>query len=117
MGNRQAFAWLITQNIGQVPNTKPIKGYWTCEMNNIYNNLNNIYDIELYGKYLGNDVLLILGGNSYKYNPTTFVDVFPNLTPKNIRVIPGAGHWVHAEKPEGTKIALMNFLHWLDSQR
>jgi len=86
-------------------------------MEAIYNNLENIYDVELYGKYVKNDVLLILGGNSYKYSHTTFKDVFLNLSPRNIRVIPQAGHWVHAEKPEATKLAIMNFLHWLDTQK
>eukprot|EP00826_Nyctotherus_ovalis_P030159 TRINITY_DN2397_c0_g2_i4.p2 TRINITY_DN2397_c0_g2~~TRINITY_DN2397_c0_g2_i4.p2 ORF type:complete len:214 (+),score=59.06 TRINITY_DN2397_c0_g2_i4:416-1057(+) len=111
----KAFAWLVTQNIGHVKGTRPPKAHWTCDMDAIYNNLENIYDMQLYGKYTKDDVLLVLGGRSYKYSRTTFEDVFPGLKARNVRVIPGAGHWVHAEKPEPTKVAVAEFLQWVDS--
>ena len=105
------------QNISYIKNTHPPKARWTCDIDAIYRNLENIYDVELYGSYLGNDVQLILGGNSYKYNPATFKSVFPNLTPENVHIVSGAGHWVHAEKPEETKLVISNFLSKIDNQK
>lgn len=84
-------------------------------MDAIYNNLSNIYSIDLYGDYKGTDVQLILGGNSFKYEADTFDKVFPNLLKENILIIPGAGHWVQAEKPEETIRGISDFLLSLDS--
>lgn len=84
-------------------------------MPGIYKNLDKIFAYELYGTYPGNDVLLVLGGNSYKYEPAVFKKVFPNLEDKNVVIVPGAGHWVHSEKPEETIVALSDFLLCLDS--
>lgn len=107
----------MTQNIGHVGGTKPPRARWTCDMDTIYSNLEHIYDMQLRGKYTKDDVLLVLGGRSYKYTRTTFEDVFPGLKARNVRVVPGAGHWVHAEKPEPTKLAVAEFLRWVDSRK
>lgn len=103
----------MCQNIDSVKNS-PV-AYWTCNLDAIYDNLHNIYNIELYGNYKGTDVQLILGGNSFKYQPDTFEKVFPNLSKEHILVIPGAGHWVQAEKPEETIRGISDFLLELDS--
>ena len=83
-------------------------------MDAIFKNLDNVFNFKLLGQYRGNDVLLILGSKSYKYHPDTFVPIFPNMKKENVIVIPGAGHWVHAEKPKETVAAMSDFLLYLD---
>ena len=68
----------------------------------------------MYGQYPGTDVQLILGGKSFKYQPDTFIKVFPNLKDDHILIIPGASHWVQAERPEETIKGISDFLLELD---
>ena len=112
--NEKAFVGLVSQNLGYTKHPQLPGTYWTCNMDGIYSNLDRIFDFEAYGVYPGDDVQLILGGNSYKYEPEAFKTVFPKLNDKNIVIVPGAGHWVHAEKPEETVVAISDFLLYLD---
>ena len=44
----------------------------------------------------------------------TYNKVFPNLKDENVIVVPGAGHWVHFDKPTETLNHLANFLDDID---
>ncbi len=105
---------LVSQSLSYTKHPQMPGAYWTCNLKGIYNNLDRIYGYEIFTPYPGNDVRLILGGNSWKYEPSMFQKVFPKLDEKNIIVIPGAGHWLHAEKPNETTIAIHDFLEYLD---
>lgn len=107
---------LVCQNLGYKKHPQLPGTYWTCNLEGIYANLGHIFDYESYGQYHGSDVLLILGGNSYKYDPQTFKAIFPELKEENVIVVKGAGHWVHSEKPEETIVAISDFLLELDSE-
>jgi len=105
---------LVSQNIGYTKG-KEMKGVeWISNIKGLYKNFDSLFDFEWYGQYLGKDVQIIAGGNSYKCDEDLFKPVFPNITKENIVVIPGAGHWVPAEKPEETITAISNFLYNLD---
>ena len=84
-------------------------------MESIYRNLDRIFAFEHYGQFRGSDVLLLLGGNSYRYDPSAFLPVFPDLKSERIIVVPGAGHWVHADKPRECIRAIGDFLLDIDS--
>jgi pimeloyl-ACP methyl ester carboxylesterase len=105
---------LVSQNLGSIKHPQLPGTFWTCNMPAIYKNQDNIFGFEFLGQYTGNDVLLILGGNSYKYDNQTFRPVFPNLKDENVVIIPGAGHWVHSEKPAETINAISDFLLYID---
>lgn len=85
-------------------------------MQAIFKNLEKIFEFDVFSQYKGKDVMLLLGGNSYKFDKDTFMPIFPNLDIKNVIVIPGAGHWVHSEKPKETINAISDFLINLDSK-
>jgi len=112
--NEKAFVGLVSQNLNHIKHPQLPGAYWTCNIEGIYNNLNNVFGYEIFGQYPGSDVQLILGGNSYKFDKNTFTTVFPNLKDENIVIVPGAGHWVQAERPEETTIAISDFLLYLD---
>ncbi|KAI8344162.1 Alpha/Beta hydrolase protein [Chlamydoabsidia padenii] len=65
------------------------------------NSLNNIGQFSAQGVYSG-PTLFIAGGKSPYYQPfldkaTTIRSLFPHY---DLKVVQGAGHWVHAEKPD-----------------
>ncbi len=83
-------------------------------MDSIYRNLDRIFAFEHYGQYRKPNVLLLIGGKSYRYDPSAFLPVFPNLRPQRVVVVPGAGHWVHADKPRECIHAIGDFLLDID---
>ena len=74
--------------------------YWRINLPGIYNNLSNVMDFESGKNTFEKDTLFIRGGAS---DYVTDQDVplikryFPNA---RVETIPGATHWLHAEKPD-----------------
>ena len=110
-------AGLIAQQLAPTEHPQEQNAEWVCNMPAIYRNLNKIFAYELYGQYRGSDVMLLLGGKSYHYDPTVFQPIFPNLQPDRVVIVPGAGHWVHAEKPRECINAIGDFLLDIDCAR
>ena len=110
----RAFANIIAQNVSyQINQELGVK--WTNNMRSIFDNLEEIFSFETKHRYPKNDFLIICGSNSYKVSPQIYQNVFPNISSRNLKIINGAGHWVHSDKPKETIREISLFLRDLDS--
>jgi len=108
-GTETLFATLLETNLLNV-NGKPV---WKCNVNTIAENAENLFGYESLGQYEEKDnILIIMGGNSTVYNVDVFKKTFPNIDNGNIKVIEGAGHWVHADKLKETQRVIGEFIKW-----
>eukprot|EP00826_Nyctotherus_ovalis_P002546 TRINITY_DN10510_c0_g1_i4.p1 TRINITY_DN10510_c0_g1~~TRINITY_DN10510_c0_g1_i4.p1 ORF type:complete len:293 (-),score=96.82 TRINITY_DN10510_c0_g1_i4:145-1023(-) len=106
-GSDTPFATLLERNLLNVDG-KPV---WKCNMKTIAEKAEDIFGYEDLGQYRGKDnVLVIMGAKSIVYSVDVFRRIFPNIANENIKVIQGAGHWVHADKLKDTQRAIGEFL-------
>ncbi|MDR3714376.1 MAG: alpha/beta fold hydrolase, partial [Puia sp.] len=84
---------------------------WECNTKAIFDNVGTIFgSAEVKGAYPKHGrVLIVAGEKSQIYGADEYLNVFPRLEKTSMVVVPGAGHWVHAEKPRETRRALLRF--------
>ena len=63
-----------------------------------------------HGRSYGGPTLFVAGGNSDYVQPRDHAVVTALFPKSRIEIIPGAGHWLHAEKPGPFLGLLNNFL-------
>lgn len=87
------------------------QGNWQCRMNleAIERDYSAIVDGNSGTPYLG-DTLFIRGGNSDYILPDHREDVLAKFPKASVRTVEGAGHWLHAEKPEMVQRIVTRFL-------
>lgn len=113
--HEEMLIYALGESISSVNQAGVEKICWDLNIDAIYKNLDNLFGFEECGQYPGQDVKLILGGNSYKYDKKVYTKIFPNLLDENVAIIPGAGHRVITEKPEETLREIISFLNSLDN--
>eukprot|EP00347_Sterkiella_histriomuscorum_P004495 403360245 len=85
-------------------------------------NEQNLYDFKVYGQYKERhgDCLMIVGKDSFQYeiehDVKHYQSVFPDIKQENIKIIEGAGHWVHAEKKDEVLQLISDFIDKIDQQ-
>lgn len=84
---------------------------WRCNVKAIRNNYDKIIDFEPESNlhYTG-PIKVIVGEKSYIFPIDIYQKVFPKLHEKDFSVVPGAGHWVHADKPNEVTESIAHFL-------
>ena len=81
----------------------------------IHKNFKNIPYFNTKLRYQGPS-LMIVGGRSNQYPFQVYRKVFTNIIEEAIVVVPGAGHWVHFDKPSETIKLVSNFLDEIDEE-
>lgn len=101
---------LLNTNLLSEPELK-----WRVNVKAIEAEINNILGWKDIGVYNGN-VRILNGEKSTRFSIDDFKKTFPNIKMRDIRIIQGAGHWVHADKPQETLEEISKFLIELDNQ-
>ncbi len=83
----------------------------------IIGNGRKIFGFDILGRYSGKDVLILMGERSAHYDFEVFTNIFPGLQRENFKIVPGASHWVHADKPKETLEILVSFLNSIDQHK
>lgn len=108
---------MIGQNLGHNASLSEKGGaYWNNNMPAILANVKKILGFEILGRYKKDDVLIIMGEKSAIYEFEVFEKIFPALKRENVKIIKGAGHWVHADKPMETLDEILKFLKNIDNK-
>lgn len=99
-----------------ISRTQKNKYYWKLNIESLYNQLHNIMDGLDTEKYNKADnkiyfpVLFIKGEKSNYISNDDLNSIYTLFPGSEILTIPGAGHWLHAEKPELFLKAVKTFL-------
>ena len=90
---------------------------WTLNLRSIAENFDQIFDVcdddlaVLAGSAPSMPVLFVKGELSNYILKSDYEKIRGIFPQSEIKVIPGAGHWLHAEKPESFMKILTDFLH------
>lgn len=87
--------------------------HWRVNVKGIHSNIKNILGWEDCGQYSG-PVRVLNGERSHRFYIEDFTKVFPAMKMKDIRMIPGAAHWIHTDKPQETIVEISRFLDEID---
>ncbi len=86
---------------------------WRCNIKV----LNEVYPMNLttFNPYTGEDFLVLVGENSFKFNKSDYTHVLPHLQEdRHVKVIKGAGHNIFVDNLEDTNRAICAFLDQID---
>ena len=88
------------------------KGYaWRMNLPVLQQHYDEILAGNAEDKRFGGDVLFIKGGDS-KYIQEKHRDIILSRFPKaNVKIVPGTGHWLHAEKPDLIASIITRFIN------
>lgn len=105
-----AIANLLNTNLITTEKTELM---WRINIKSIHDCLDNIIGWEQSGTYEG-PVRVLNGEKSFRFSLDNFTKTFPLMKNKDIRIIQGANHWVHADKPEETAKEMIKFIREID---
>jgi pimeloyl-ACP methyl ester carboxylesterase len=89
---------------------------WKCNMQAINENIDNIIGFEdTTSKYPG-PLTIILGEKSFIFPIDVYREIFPHATEEDVKIVAGAGHWVHVDKPSETIVNIVKFLDKIDNK-
>jgi esterase len=87
---------------------------WRCNMKSINENIDNIIGFEEpTGKYEG-PLTILQGEKSFVFPAELYKKIYPNATDEDMKIIQGAGHWLHVDQPALTIVNIVKFLDKLD---
>ena len=87
---------------------------WRINVKAIKENFDNILGWEDCGSYPG-PIRILNGEKSMRFYKEHFDKVFPNFKMRDLRIIQGATHWIHADKPNETIKEIVSFLKEIDN--
>lgn len=105
---------LLNTNLVIDPETKEYK--WRVNMKAIEKNINSILGWKHINNSYTGPVRVLNGEKSARFNYSDFKTTFPNIKMKDIRIIQGAGHWIHSDNPTQTINEIANFLNDIDNK-
>jgi esterase len=74
---------------------------WRPDLKNIYQNLDNIFE-SIAGNNVYDGISLFITGEESDYvQESDFTQILNHFPLATFKVVPDAGHWVHADNPEG----------------
>ena len=102
---------LIGQNLSYQNKESPDL-HWISNVPALIANMETILDFDEGMECAGTKVAIINGAKSLQFGYGIFKKVFPMLKKEHYSVIPGADHWVHADKPIETVKAMGEFIKY-----
>ena len=88
---------------------------WTVNVDAILNGDISYFNEKL--RYNKETAYFLRGAKSFDaYRSIVYRKVFPNMNKKNIIQIPGAGHFLHYEKPDEIAVEVVKFLEDINSK-
>lgn len=105
-----AVANLLNTNIVTGENNELM---WRINLTAIKKNFENILGWENPGQYHG-PVRILNGEKSTRFFLEDIITTFPKTNANCIRIIQGASHWIHADKPNETAYEISNFVKEID---
>ncbi|MCY4265394.1 MAG: alpha/beta fold hydrolase [Gammaproteobacteria bacterium] len=95
-----------------VRNRRGVSGYqWRLNLDAIESSYQNLRSWSSPGKPFDGPCLFIKGGNSDYIKPQHKNEILNQFPSAEIKIITGAGHWVHAEKPRTLHRVVADFLN------
>lgn len=88
---------------------------WRNNMNSVKNNIEKILGWEPVGTYSG-PVRVLNGEKSLRFSMDDLKETFPKMMIKDLRLIMGASHLIHVDKPEETIKEIVKFINEIDSR-
>jgi hypothetical protein len=102
---------LIGQNLSYQNKESPDL-HWISNVPALIANMETILDFDENIVCPSTKVAIINGEKSLQFGYDVFKRVFPMLRREHYFVLPGADHWVHADKPKETVNAMGSFIKY-----
>lgn len=88
---------------------------WRNNMIAVKDNIEKILGWENVGTYTG-PVRVLNGEKSLRFSIDDLIETFPKIAIKDLRLIMGASHLIHVDKPEETIKEILKFINEIDSK-
>jgi pimeloyl-ACP methyl ester carboxylesterase len=100
----------ILKNLSRIPSTEGGGFEWKMNLNVLYRDYSYIlHDVEM-AQPFNKPSLFIRGGNSNYVQDDDFGKIKQLFPAADLKTIPDAGHWVHADKPKELSNMVLSFL-------